>query len=344
MITIQAAIERLVQKYDLTAEEMQTIMWAILSESVTPAQLGGFLVAMRMKGETVEELVAAVQVLKQVVLPVPIDNDGIVDIVGTGGDQTHTFNISTCSAFVVAAAGGKVAKHGNRSVSSRSGGADVLEAAGIVLTLTPQQIVECIEKIGVGFMYAPQHHTAWRHAASPRKELGIRTFFNLIGPLVNPAAVKRQLIGVFDHNWVLALAEILKQLGSQHALVVHGEDGLDEISINAPTQIAELKNNQVLTYQITPEQFGLTRAPLDSLVVENAQESLILINQVLHNKAGPARDIVALNAGAAIYVAGLAENLESGIQKAFAVLADGSAYQKFNAFKEFSLKVSDFTD
>jgi len=340
MITIQAAIERLVQKQDLTADEIQAIMWAILSESVTPAQLGGFLVAMRMKGETVEELVAAVQVLKQVVIPVEIASESMLDIVGTGGDQAHTFNISTCSAFVVAAAGGKVAKHGNRSVSSRSGGADVLEAAGINLTLTPQQIVECITKIGVGFMYAPQHHTAWRHAATPRKELGIRTFFNLIGPLVNPANVKRQLIGVFDHNWVLPIAEILKQLGSQHALVVHGEDGLDEISINAATQVAELKNNQVMIYQITPEQFGLTRASLENLKVNNAQESLAIVQQVLQNTAGPARDIVALNAGAAIYVAGLVESLAAGVAKALTLIASGAAYQQFIALKELSQQLS----
>lgn len=344
MFNIQAAIERLIHKSDLTTEEMQTVMWAILSGSVTPTQLGGFLVAMRMKGETVEELTAAVKVLKQVAVPVSIAGPTLIDIVGTGGDHTHTFNISTCSAFVVAAAGGQVAKHGNRSVSSHSGSADVLESAGINLTLTPQQIAECVEKVGVGFMYAPHHHTAWKHSSPQRKELGIRTFFNLIGPLINPANVKRQLVGVFDRNWTLPVAQVLQQLGSEQALVVNAEDGLDEISINAPTHIAELKNGSVMIYVITPEQFGFSRAPLDNLKVDSAEESLILINQALQNIAGPARDIVVLNAGAAIYVAGLAEDLATGINKAREVLASGAAYERFTALKALSLQLSIASD
>ena len=340
MFTIRTAIEQLIQKHDLSAEEMRAVMWAILSGSVSAAQLGGFLVAMRMKGETVEELVTAAKVLKELVLPVEIDTDSLLDIVGTGGDHSHTFNISTCSAFVVAAAGGRIAKHGSIAVSSRSGSVNVLEAAGINLTLTPQEIAYCIQELGLGFMYASHHHTAWKHAANPRKELGIRTFFNLIGPLINPANVKRQVVGVFDRHWVFPIAQVLQQLGSERAMVVNAEDGLDEISINLPTQVAELKNNQITVYTLTPEQFGLTRAPLDSLKVNSAVESLAIIEQVLQNVPGPARDIIALNAGAAIYVAGLADNLQEGVAKAFAVLADGSAYKKLLALRELTQKLS----
>lgn len=336
MFTIQNAIEKLVQKRALTAEEMRTVMWEILSDGVTPAQLGGFLVAMRMKGETVDELVAAVQVLKELAVKVPMSDPTLVDIVGTGGDSAHTFNISTCSAFVVAAAGGKVAKHGNRSVSSHSGSADVLEAAGVTLTLTPEQIAQCVEKTGVGFMYAPEHHAALKNAFKPRKELGIRTLFNLIGPLTNPANVKRQLVGVFAKQWLLPIAQVLQRLGSDRALIVHAEDGLDEISINAPTHIAELNDGQIKTYMITPEQFGFSRTALENIQVKNAQESLAMIKWVLKNQPGPARDIVALNAGAAIYIAGLTDTLAEGVQAALQALASGAAYARFTALREVS--------
>jgi anthranilate phosphoribosyltransferase len=340
MNTIQTAIEKIAQRENLTGDEMKAVMWEILSGSVTHAQLGGFLVGMRTKGETLEEMTAAAEILRELVVPVKVAEKNLVDIVGTGGDYAQTFNISTTSAFVVAAAGGYVAKHCNRSVSSRCGGADVLEAAGVVLMLTPTQISECIEKVGIGFMLAPQHHVATKHVMVPRKELGIRTFFNLIGPLTNPANARRQLVGVFAKEWVMPIAQVLQRLGSEHALVVHSEDGLDEISIHAPTLLAELKAGKIRQYQIKPEQFGFMPSSLASLKVKNIEESLAMLQQVLQNVPGPAHDIVALNAGAAIYVAGLAEDLAAGISKAQAVIANGAAYAKFNALIELTQKLA----
>jgi anthranilate phosphoribosyltransferase len=272
-----------------------------------------------------------------VVTQVPLQlKEQVVDIVGTGGDKAHTFNISTTCAFVVAGAGGRVAKHGNRSVSSRSGSADVLEAAGIALNLTPMQIATCIEEIGVGFMFAPAHHQATSQVAALRKELGIRTLFNLIGPLTNPAAVIHQLVGVFAAKWTHPVAEVLQRLGSHHALVVHSDDGLDEISINAATSIVELQHNRINAYQLTPEQFGIKRTPLDALRVTSKEESLALMMKVLQNEPGAARDIVILNAGAAIYAADLAASIAEGIEKAEETIANGAAYQKFKALREFT--------
>ena len=250
---------------------------------------------------------------------------------GTGGDGANTFNISTASAFVVAAAGGKVAKHGNRSVSSNCGSADVLEAAGINLDMPAEQVADCVNQIGVGFLFAAKHHSAVRHTVNARKQMGVRTLFNLIGPLSNPANAPHQLIGVFDKQWLVPVAEVLKKLGSRHVLVVHAEDGLDEISIAAPTDVAELKNGQVTSYRVTPEQFGLQRASLASLAITDAQSSLAIIRSVLNNQPGPALDIVALNAGAAIYAADLADTLADGIERAQLVIADGSALAKFEA-------------
>lgn len=340
MYTIRAAIEKIVQRQDLTALEMKSAMWAILSGAVLPAQLGGFLVGMRMKGESVEELVAAVQVLRELVVPVHIQGQHLVDIVGTGGDHSHTFNISTTSAFVVAAAGGQVAKHGNRSMSSRSGSADVLEAAGINLMLTPEQVAECVAQLGIGFMFTQQHHTAMKHAAGPRKDLGIRTLFNLIGPLTNPANTPRQLIGVFAREWVAPIAQVLQRIGSRHALIVHAEDGLDELSINTPTWVAELKDNKIQQYSINPQQLGFQSTPLENLQVEDAKESLLMLQSVLQNKPGPAHDIVTLNAGAAIYVAGLAPDIVAGVHKAKEALASGAANQKFQALINLSQELA----
>lgn len=335
-ITIKETLNKLLQRQNLSADEMTHIMQCILQGEVSDIQLSAFLLAMRMKGETVTELVAACEVLRQFVTPVTVTDPYLLDIVGTGGDQTHTFNVSTASSFVVAAAGGKVAKHGNRSVSSHSGSADVLAAAGISLTLNPQQIAECINKLGIGFMFAPQHHPAMKHAAAVRKELGVRTFFNLLGPLNNPAHVKKLLIGVYESEWVVPIAEVLKQLGCEHVLVVHGEDGLDEISIGAETQIAELKNDKINSYTLAPEQFGFTRSAITTLKVTNAAESLLKLQQVLRNEPGSARDIVTLNAGAAIYVAGLAADLTQGVNTARQVLASGAAYEKFMALIKLS--------
>ena len=336
-IDIKAALKAIiVEKRDLTIAEMSSIMRLIMTGKATPAQIGGFLVGLRMKGETVEEIVAAAQVMRELATPVQVNAPHLVDIVGTGGDGMNTFNISTTSALVVAAAGGQVAKHGNRSVSSQSGSADVLEALGVKIDLTPEQVAECIHTIGIGFMFAPQHHGAMKHAIGPRREMGVRTLFNLLGPLTNPANVPNQLMGVFDPQWVRPLAQVLKQLGSQHVLVVHSEDGLDEISIAAPTLVAELSNGIIITYTITPEKFGFQRAQLSEIQVYSVKDSISLIHQVLNNQPSPARDIVSLNAGAAIYAAGLAETLAGGIAQAQTVLSQGAARHKLMEWIDFT--------
>ena len=333
---IQSTLQKLLDRIDLSTDEMCAVMHAMMAGELTDAQIAGFLIALRCKGETVEEIAAAVSVLRELVRKVPISGEHVIDTCGTGGDGANTFNISTTAAFVVAAAGGKVAKHGNRSVSSSCGSADVLEAAGVNLDMPAELVAECVDKIGVGFLFAAKHHSAVRHTVGPRKEMGVRTLFNLIGPLSNPANAPHQLIGVFDKQWLVPVAEVLKKLGSRHVLVVHAEDGLDEISIAAPTNVAELKNGKITSYSITPEQFGLQRASLASLAITDAQSSLEIIRSVLNNQAGPALDIVALNAGAAIYAADLVDTLNDGIQRAQQVLADGSALAKFQALINYS--------
>lgn len=335
---INQLLDKIIQRRDLTSAEMTEIMLALLEGHLTAAQIGGFLVGMRMKGETIAELVAAITVLRELVVPVPIMGPHVIDIVGTGGDQAYTFNISTACAFVVAAAGGCVAKHGNRSISSRSGSADVLEAAGVNLMLTPRQVADCAEQIGVGFMFAPSHHSAMQHTLSARKELGIKTFFNILGPLANPANARKQVVGVFAKTWLEPVAEILRQLGSEHVLVVHAEDGLDEISIGTPTFVAELKKGKIRSYSICPEQFSFARSSIETLKVESATESLDILRQVLLNTPGPARDIVALNSGAAIYVAGLTTDLAAGIEKAQEVISSCAAYEKLQALIALSQK------
>jgi len=327
-MNIQTAIQTLLDHKDLQPSDMRKIMRAIMSGGATPAQIGGFLVALRAKGETVDEISSAAQVMRELATKISLNEPHLIDTCGTGGDGCNTFNISTTVAFVVAAAGGKVAKHGNRSVSSRSGSADVLEAAGVNLDLTPDQVRQCIRKIGLGFLFAPKHLSAMKHAIGPRKELGVRTLFNLLGPLTNPAGAAHQLMGVFDKKWQEPLAHVLKNLGSKHVLVVHADDGLDEISINAPTQIAELKEGAVTCYEVTPEQFGFERAPLSALAVGGIEESLSVLKNVLEQQTGPARDIVLLNAGAAIYAADLADSLEAGIKLATDAIDSGGALEK----------------
>ena len=334
---IQATLQRLLDRRDLTSSEMSAVMHAMMAGQLTDAQIAGFLIALRCKGETVEEIAAAVSVLRELVRKVPVQGEHIIDTCGTGGDGANTFNISTASAFVVAAAGGKVAKHGNRSVSSSCGSADVLEAAGVNLDMPAEQVADCVNQIGVGFLFAAKHHNAVRHTVAARKEMGVRTLFNLIGPMSNPANAPHQLIGVFDKQWLIPVAEVLKKLGSRHVLVVHAEDGLDEISIAAPTDVAELKIGKITSYSITPEQFGLQRASLASLAITDAQSSLEIIRSVLNNQPGPALDIVALNAGAAIYAADLVDSMSDGIQRAQQVLADGSAMAKFEALVAYSM-------
>ncbi|MGB6977177.1 MAG: anthranilate phosphoribosyltransferase [Gammaproteobacteria bacterium] len=335
-MNLSVILQKLVQRQNLTEAEMTAIMTYIMSGQATPAQIAGLLIAFRMKGETVVELTAAAKVMRQLAIPVKLPTSHLVDIVGTGGDQTHTFNISTASAFVVAAAGGKVAKHGGRAVSSHSGSADVLESAGVNLHLTPEQIAECVKQIGVGFLFAPKHHSVMQYVSSTRRELGIRTLFNLLGPLTNPAGAKYQVMGVFDAVWLEPCASVLQQLGIEHALVVHAEDGLDEISISAATEVAELKQQHIKRYRITPELFGLQRAVLSQIQVQNVAQSLQLLKDALNNIPGAARDIVALNAAAAIYVAGLTEDLASAVQRALTVIASGSAAQKLHDLVVFT--------
>jgi len=325
------AINHVIAHQALNAEEMTEVMRTIMTGGATPAQIGGFLIGLRMKGETVTEIAAAAAVMRELATKVELDNDQyLVDTCGTGGDASGTFNISTASAFVTAAAGARVAKHGNRSISSKSGSADVLEAAGVNLNLTPDQVAQCVDKVGVGFMFAPAHHSAMKHAIGPRREMGARTIFNVLGPLTNPAGAPNQVLGVFSDELLDPLANVLQKLGSRHVMVVHAHDGLDEISIGDKTEIAELKDGRVRRFAIRPEDFGFTRAPISELRAADAAESLGIIRSVLENEAGPARDIVCLNAGAAIYTAGLADSLAQGIARAGEVIASGEARNRLD--------------
>ena len=331
-----AAIAAVIDKRDLSQDEMESLMRTIMTGEATQSQIGGFLVGLRMKGETVDEITAAATVMRELAEHVNVAGPHLLDTCGTGGDGAKTFNISTAVAFVAAAAGAKVAKHGNRSISSKSGSADVLEAAGVNLDLTPDQVAQCIDKVGVGFMFAPKHHSAMKHAVGPRKEMGVRTIFNVLGPLTNPAGAPNQLLGVFSNHWVAPLAQVLGQLGSKHVLVVHAEDGMDEISIGAPTRVSELKDGEIRTYNITPGEFGIEQGDVSSLAVDDAAQSLEMIKNVFKNVSGPARDIVLLNAGAAIYAAGLSDNIAGGVEAAKQVIANGDAAKKLDALVEAS--------
>lgn len=326
--TMQNAIKAVTERRDLTAEEMTVTMRLIMTGEATPAQLGGFLIGLRMKGETIDEIAAAASVMRELASHVDVDKEHLVDTSGTGGDASGSFNISTASAIVVAAAGGRVAKHGNRSISSKSGSADVLEAAGVNLDVSAEQVAQCVNEIGIGFMFAPLHHGAMKHAIGPRREMAVRTIFNVLGPLTNPAGAPNQVLGVFSKELVEPLAQVLKRLGSNHVLVVHAEDGMDEISIATPTFVAELKEGQVKTYTIQPEDFAMRRASLEQIHATDSAHSLQIIKNVFNNVAGPAKDIVCLNAGAAIYVAGLTDSLAAGVKKAQQVIAGGAVAEK----------------
>lgn len=327
-MNIQQAIGSVLENNDLSRDEMHAVMRQIMTGEATPAQIGGFLIGLRMKGETVDEIAAAAQVMRELSTKVAINADSLVDTCGTGGDASGSFNISTASAIVAAAAGAKVAKHGNRSVSSKSGSADVLEAAGVNLSLSAEQVASSVEQCGVGFMFAPNHHSAMKHAIGPRKEMGVRTVFNVLGPLTNPAGALNQVMGVFDAKLCRPIAEVLQQLGSRHVMVVRSDDGMDEISIAAPTQVAELKDGVITEYTIHPEDFDLQRSSLDDIKVETAADSLAMIQWLLDGKEGAAADIVALNAGAAVYVSGNADSFSAGVAKAKEVLASGAAKRK----------------
>lgn len=333
---IQSAIRTVTEHRDLTDAEMTEVMGTIMGGEATPAQIGGFLIGLRMKGETVGEIAAAAAVMRSLATRIQVSEERLVDTCGTGGDARGTFNISTASAFVAAAAGARVAKHGNRAVSGKSGSADVLEAAGVNLSPGVTRVARCIDEIGVGFLFAPQYHAAMRHAIGPRREMAVRTVFNLLGPLTNPAGAPNQVLGVFDEAWVEPLAHVLFRLGSRHALVVHAEDGLDEISIGAPTQVAELKDGHINVHTFTPEQFGFTRADVGTIVAGSVEESLAMMRSVLNGEPGPARDIVALNAGAAIFAAGVGEDLADGVEKAEKAIESGQAREKLAALVAFS--------
>ena len=332
-MNINQAIKSVISKKDLNESEMIDVMNSIMTGQTTDAQIGAFLVGLSMKGETIDEITASVKVMRSLATSVEVSStEYLVDTCGTGGDGLGLFNISTASAFVVAAAGGKVAKHGNRSISSKSGSADVLEAAGINLNLSPESISQCIEKIGVGFMFAPAHHSAMKHAIGPRKELAVRTIFNVLGPLTNPAKAPNQVIGVYDKNLVEPIANVLKSLKSRHVMVVHSADGLDEFSVADKTFVAELHNGEISTYTVHPDEFGLKLGNLNDIKAENANESLSLIYEAFSGQNGTAKNIISFNAGAAIYVSGLEETLSSGIEKAYQILSNGSAKEKLEEY------------
>ncbi len=336
-MNIQQAIKSVIAKQNLNEDQMHDVMNSIMTGQTTDAQIGAFLIGLSMKGETIEEITASAKVMRALATPVEIGNsDYLVDTCGTGGDGLGLFNISTASAFVVAAAGGKVAKHGNRSISSKSGSADVLESAGVNLDLSPRIIGQCVEEIGVGFMFAPAHHSAMKHAIGPRKELAVRTIFNVLGPLTNPAKAPNQVMGVYDKSLIEPIANVLKGLGSRHVMVVHSADGLDELSIADKTYVAELKEGVVTTYTIHPEELGFVLGDLNDIKADDAKDSLNIIKDAFSGKEGAARDIISLNAGAAIYVCGLTDSLMSGIERSRLTLSDGSAQQKLDDYIKIS--------
>jgi len=338
-IGIAEAIQRTVEHREIFHDEMLHVMRQIMRGELTPAQIAGFIIGLRVKKETVGEIAAAAQVMREFATLVPLkDHHHVVDVVGTGGDGAHTFNISTAATFVAAAAGARVAKHGNRSVSSRSGSADVLEALGAKLDLAPAQIAQSVETVGVGFMFAPSHHPAMKHAAVVRKELGVRTIFNILGPLTNPAGAQNQLMGVFHTDLVGIQTRVLQRLGAKHVMVVYGRDGLDEISISGETLVGELVNGEIREYELHPSQFGLEVYDRRAIQVNSVDESKQMILAVLENQPGPALNIVVLNAGAALYIAGVARSMDDGIERARKVIAKGEARQKLDDFVAFTVK------
>lgn len=331
--TAQEALTRIIEHREIFHDEMLDLMRQIMGGQLSPVMISAIIVGLRVKKETIGEITAAAQVMRELATKVAVkDSENLVDIVGTGGDGAHTFNISTAAMFVCAAAGGRVAKHGNRAVSSQSGSADVLEALGANINLKPEQVGRCIDELGVGFMFAPAHHLAMKHAAPVRRELGVRTLFNILGPLTNPAGAPAQVMGVFHPDLVGIQVRVLQRLGARHAMTVYGMEGLDEISVSGRTMIGELKHGQVSEYQVHPERFGLPLHDPRALRVGTVEESRNVVLAALENKGGAARDIVALNAGAAIYVAGRAASFEEGVEKAFEALKTGAARAKLDEF------------
>ncbi len=336
MSALGTALAMLVQGRDLDPSTMHGALGEVMNGTAEPLHIAAFLAALAAKGETVEEIAAAAEVLRRHALRLDVQHEHLVDTCGTGGDGTAIFNVSTAAAFVAAAGGAKVAKHGNRAVSSRSGSADVLEAAGVDLTADPATVAAAIETLGIGFLFAPAHHPATRYVVPVRRTLGVRTLFNLLGPLTNPAGAAKQLIGVYAERWLEPLAKTLAALGSRHVLVVHAEDGLDEISLASPTSVVELKDGEINRFSIAPEQFGIERRPLAGLAVAEPRESLALIEEALSGKPGAAFDIVALNAGAALYAADLTADLAAGIVLAREIQASGHAWHLVGELAEFT--------
>jgi len=339
-VDIKTALEALVSGQHLSSAEMRDLMRQIMTGHATEAQIGAFLVALRIKGETIDEIAGAVEVMRELATAVEVSGDYLVDIVGTGGDESNLFNVSTAATFVVAAAGGRVAKHGNRSVSSNSGAADLLEAAGVNLNLNSAQVALCVEELGLGFMFAPAHHSAMKHAIGPRKELGLRTIFNILGPMTNPAGVTRQLIGVYKKELCKPMAEVLGRLGAEHIIVVHSDDGLDEISIATETHVAEYRDGALSEYKLQPENYFSERQSLEGLAVENATESLALIIDALGKQTNAngakAAQLIAINAGAALYVAGCAADMHQGVEMALDAIGSGLAKAKINDLATFT--------
>ncbi|MHC8442018.1 MAG: anthranilate phosphoribosyltransferase [Candidatus Eutrophobiaceae bacterium] len=336
---IKAAIKAVCQGGNLDERRMKELVSVIMDGAATPAQIGALLMGFHMKGETADEISGAVCAMRDFASKVNVDKETLVDTCGTGGDGAGTFNISTAAALVAAAKGAHVAKHGNRAVSGSSGSADVLEAAGVKLQLDPEQVAECIHRIGIGFLFAPNHHKAMRHVANPRHELGIRTLFNLLGPLANPAGALRQVIGVFSPGYLPIFTEVLQHLGSEHVMVLCAEDGLDEISIAAPTQVAELRNGEIRRYRITPAELGVELGSVDELRVSDARESLCMLRTAISGKAGAPANIVAVNAGAVLYVAGLADSLREGVESARDAMAQGSPLRLLEQWAQLSAEL-----
>ena len=332
---IKEAITALISGRSLTTEEAGLVMEEIMQDEVTPAQFGAFVTALRMKGETAGEIAGLAGVMRAKAVQVKIA-DPVIDIVGTGGDGLHTFNISTAAAFVAAGAGLKVAKHGNRAMSSQCGSADVLEALGVRIDLNAEQVKKCIQEVGIGFMFAPMFHPAMKYAASPRREIGIRTVFNILGPLTNPAGARAQVVGVADVTLVEKLTLVLKSLGCYHALVVHGEDGLDEITISGKTHVCELKDAHIENYSIGPEDFGLSRASLDSLRGGTAGENAALLRSIFTSVSGPQQDVVLMNAAAGLLAGDRVETLQQGVILAKEVIDSGQALAKLERLIDFS--------
>jgi anthranilate phosphoribosyltransferase len=339
-ITIAEAIQRTVEHREVFHDEMLHIMRQIMRGELSPAQIAGFIMGLRVKKETIGEIAAAAQVMRELATTVEVkDDQHLVDTCGTGGDAAHTFNVSTCAAFVAAAAGARVAKHMGRSVSSSSGSAEVLEALGANIALTPEQTGQAIDKLGIGFMFAPAYHAAMKHAAPVRKDLGVRTIFNILGPLTNPAGAKNQIMGVFHQDLVGIQVRVLQRLGSKHVMVVYGLDGLDEISVSGDTLVGELRNGEINEYMLNPGQLGLELFDRHAITVHTVDESKAMTLAVLEGQPGPAHNIVALNAGAAIYVSGRTESLKAGVERATQVVKSGAAKQKMEEFVSFTQKL-----